>query len=257
MVGCARSEGTTATNAERGPSMADVDEDLTVVAEARVYFNHQSVGFNILHGVERLGKVPVTQAQLEAPAAFGGKGIVHTTLGVNTDPASKIEGFRKALAAMPEPPDVALMKFCYIDFDQRTDPGALFARYKKTLDELAIRFPTTRFMHVTVPLVVAKPTWKRLIKDALGRSDDSYVNARRDAFSELVRQSYPPERVFDLARVESTRGDGSTEGFKRDGKRIPALVAAYSDDGAHLDPMGEDLVAKAFVHKIAAVLRAR
>jgi hypothetical protein len=255
--GCARSEGTTAPNPERGPSMAELDRDLTAVAGARVYFNHQSVGFNILHGVERLGKVPITQAKLDAPAAFGDKGIVHTTLGVNTDPASKIEGFRQALTAMPEPPDVALMKFCYIDFDQRTDSGALFARYKQTLDELARRFPTTRFMHVTVPLVVAKPKWKRVIKDALGRGDDSYANARRDAFSELVRQTYPPERVFDLARVESTRRDGSTEGFERDGRQIPALVAGYSDDGAHLDPAGQDLAARAFVQKIAAVLRAR
>jgi hypothetical protein len=169
--------------------MAELDKDLTTLADARVYFNHQSVGFNILAGVERLGKVPITQAQLATPASFAGKGIVHTTLGANTDPASKIEGFRQALAAMPVPPDVALMKFCYIDFNQRTDPAVLFARYKQTMDELAARFPRTRFMHATVPLVVGKPKWKRLVKDALGRSDDSYTNQRRDAFSELVRQS--------------------------------------------------------------------
>jgi hypothetical protein len=236
--------------------MPDLDKDLSTLAQARVYFNHQSVGFNILSGVERLGKVPITQAQLGEPAALASKGIVHTALGVNMDPASKIEGFRQALTAMAQPPDVALMKFCYVDFDQRTDPGALFARYKQTIDELAARFPRTRFMHVTVPLVVSTPKWKRLVKDVLGRADGSYTNAKREAFSDLVRQTYPADRVFDLARVESTRPDGATEAFERDGRSIRALAPDYSEDGAHLNPSGRLVAARAFVQKIAATLRA-
>jgi hypothetical protein len=235
--------------------MPDLAKDLDALGQARVYFNHQSVGFNILSGVERLGHIPISQAQLGEPAAFAKKGIVHTALGVNTEPLSKIEGFRQALTAMPEPPDVALMKFCYVDFDQSTDAQALFTRYKQTIDELSARMPRTRFMHVTVPLVVSKPRWKRMVKDVLGRNDDSYANAKREAFSELLRKSYPPERVFDLARVESTRPDGSTEGFVREGRRIPALVGDYSDDGAHLGPVGRTLAARAFVQKVAAVLR--
>lgn len=236
--------------------MPELEKDLAALGNARVYFNHQSVGFNILSGVERLGKVPITQAQLGDPATFAKKGIVHTTLGHNTDPVSKIEGFKQALAAMPEPPDVAMMKFCYIDFDRSTDPEALFARYKQTVDELSAKMPKTRFVHVTAPLVIGTPKWKRMIKDVIGKNDNSYINAKRDAYNELVRKSFPPDRIFDLARVESTRPDGTTEGFERDGQRIPALVANYSDDGAHLGPAGRTVVAKAFVQKVAAVLRA-
>jgi hypothetical protein len=207
--------------------------------------------------VERLGKVPVTRAQLGELAGFSGKGIVHTTLGENSKPASKIDGFRQGLAAMPAPPDVALMKLCFVDFDPGTDtdPEALFAQYRQTMDELAARYPNTRFMHMTVPLVVATPAWKRLIKDTLRRNDDSFVNAKREAFSALIRKTYPAERIFDLARVESTRPDGSSEGFERDGHRVPTLVAGYSDDGSHLGPAGQEVVARAFVEKVAAVLR--
>jgi hypothetical protein len=237
-------------------TMAELNKDLAALGQARVYFNHQSVGFNILSGVGDLGEIPITQAELGQPAAFAKRGIVHTALGVNTEPLTKIEGFKQALGAMAEPPDVALMKFCYVDFQQGIDPQALFARYKEAIDELSARMPRTRFMHVTVPLVVAKPKWKRLIKDVLGRNDDSYANAKREAFSELLRRTYPADRVFDLARVESTRPDGSTEAFDRDGRRVPALVSGYSDDGAHLGPIGRTVAARAFVHKVATVLRA-
>jgi hypothetical protein len=256
LLGCSRGDGGGEANLPPGPPMAELDRDLAALSGARVYFNHQSVGFNILSGLERLGKVPITQAHLAEPAGFKNKGVVHTALGENTDPASKIEGFRQALAAMPEPPDVAMMKFCYIDFNDRTDPEALFARYKQTVDDLSTKFPRTRFMHVTVPLVVGNPKWKRMVKDVLGKKEASYTNAKREAFSELMRKTYPAERIFDLAKVESTRPDGGTEAFEREGKRIPVLVSSYSDDGAHLGPAGREVAAKAFVQKVAAVLRA-
>jgi hypothetical protein len=235
------------------PSMIDLEKDFATLRDARVYFNHQSVGGNILSGVERLGQVPVTRT--EDPASASGKGIVHTTLGENGAPATKIAGFKDALGKMAAPPDVAMMKFCYVDFDGGTDPAALFAEYKKTVDELAARYPKTRFMHVTVPLLTRKPGWKMKLKDILGRPDDSFINEKREAFSQLLRTTYPAERVFDLARYESTRPDGTAESFSRGGKRVPALVASYSDDGAHLGPVGQDRVARAFLHQVAAVAR--
>jgi hypothetical protein len=235
--------------------MIDLEKDFATLREAHVYFNHQSVGGNILSGVERLGQVPVKKVEGTDPAAFDAPGIVHTMLGDNGAPATKIAGFKEALARMRTPPEVAMMKFCYVDFDAGTDPAALFAEYRKTMDELAARFPKTRFMHFTVPLLAGKPAWKMKVKDLLGRPDDSFINEKRDAFSQLVRSTYPADRVFDLARYESTRPDGRSESFRRAGKRVPALVAAYSDDGAHLGPLGQDRIAKVFLHQVAAVAR--
>jgi hypothetical protein len=237
------------------PSMIDLEKDFATLRAAHVYFNHQSVGGNILSGVERLGQVPVKKVDGTDPSAFAAPGIVHSTLGDNGAPASKIAGFKEALLKMATPPDVAMMKFCYVDFDGGTDPAVLFAEYRKTLDELAARFPTTRFMHLTVPLLASKPAWKMKVKELLGRPDDLFTNEKREAFSQLVRSTYPAERVFDLARYESTRPDGTSESFRHDGKRVPALVPAYSDDGAHLGPLGQERVARAFLHQVAAVAR--
>src|SRR5689334_102131 len=101
-AGCGRGDTGAASDAQDpGTPMPEIARDLATLAEARVYFNHQSVGFNILHGVERLGKVPITEARLDQPATLAGKGIVHTTIGRNTEPLTKIEGFKKALEAMP------------------------------------------------------------------------------------------------------------------------------------------------------------
>jgi hypothetical protein len=232
----------------------DLQNDLATLAQARVYFNHQSVGFNLLTGIERLGTVPMTAVSLDTPGGFSRRGILHTTLGTNGDPASKVDGFQRALAIMTAPPDVALMKFCFVDFDERTDIERLFARYQRALDELAAKYPLTRFMHATVPLVIRKPAWKLIVKDLLGRYDDFDLNEQREKLSALIRRTYPEDRVFDIAKLEATRPDGSSESFDRSGKRVPALVATYSDDGVHLGSLGQEMLAKAFVRQVAGVL---
>ena len=237
-------------------TMTDPTAELETLRNARVYFNHHSVGWNMLQGLERLGPVPVTEVQLEKPAGFDNKGVVHSTLGMNTDPGSKIEGFKQALGRMSEPPDVAMMKFCFVDFGVATDVPALFARYQQEMKALQTRYPRTRFMHATVPLVIKKPGWKLLVKKVLGKTDDSYLNEQREAFSDLVRKSYPADRVFDLARLQATRPDGSLETFTREGRTVPALYGPYSNDGAHLGPAGADVLARAFASKMAAAVRA-
>src|SRR5256885_3299440 len=85
--------------------------------------------------------------------------------------------------------------------------------------------------------------------------DASSVTETREAFSQLVRSTSPAERVFDLARYEPTRPDGTSESFRHNGTRLPALVPAYSDDGAHLGLLGQDRVARVFLHQVAAVAR--
>ena len=45
--------------------------------------------------------------------------------------------------------------------------------------------------------------------------------------------------IFDLARAESTRPDGSRETFRYEGKDYYSLVPAYSSDGGHLSERGQ------------------
>jgi hypothetical protein len=71
----------------------------------------------------------------------------------------------------------------------------------------------------------------------------------REQFNALVRQTYGgTEAVFDLAKVESTRPDGSAETFNG----VRALVASYSSDDGHLNATGADVVAKALVIYLAS-----
>ena len=48
--------------------------------------------------------------------------------------------------------DVALMKFCYVNFTTSADVNALFARYRDTMGALERDFPNATFIHVTMPL---------------------------------------------------------------------------------------------------------
>jgi len=132
--------------------------------------------------------------------------------------------------------DFAFLKLCYADFwDQcNADPAALFATYKSTMAQLKAAHPAVTFVHFTVPLWTQTDT-----------------NARREQFSNLVRQEYGgKEPVFDIARVESTRPDGSRE---LDQGGVPALVPSYTDDGGHLNATGRDLVARALVAFLASL----
>lgn len=239
------------------PSQSALQSDLATLRHARVYFNHHSVGFNLLDGVRRLDPTLPVRHLSRDDTAKAGPGFIDTNLGTNGDPRSKWVTFAETLARLPEPPTVALTKLCFVDFTPSTDVAALFREYKTQMAELEARYPTTRFVHVTVPLVVKKPKWKVLIKDVLGKPEDADLNERREAFSALVRQHYPAHRVFDLALFEATREDGSLEQFERNGKQLPALAAAYSSDGAHLNQRGQDVLARRLVHSLAAAARSQ
>ena len=121
-----------------------------------------------------------------------------------------------------------------VDFGQSTDVNGVFADYVSKMAALRAAYPNVRFVHFTVPLTT-------------GASSDNVV---REKFSSLVRNTYRNrEPVFDLAQVESTRPDGTTESFSG----VRALVAAYSSDGGHLNAVGQQIVATALAQYLATL----
>ena len=57
--------------------------------------------------------------------------LAHAWVGQNHDPDSKIEAFARAVDSLPAPGvDIALVKFCYVDFSADTDAAAVLARYR-------------------------------------------------------------------------------------------------------------------------------
>ena len=88
------------------------------LAQKRVVFGHQSVGQNILDGVQALA----AQANISLPIVKSrtpeaSNGIFHFFVGQNEDPLSKLKDFAGALeSGAAEGTGIALLKLCYIDF---------------------------------------------------------------------------------------------------------------------------------------------
>jgi hypothetical protein len=224
----------------------------------RIFFGHQSVGKNLLDGLAELGAADGARLRIvetRDPAALVPGVLAHAYIGANGDPLGKLADFEKALdAGMAGSADVALMKFCYVDFTATTDASALFRRYQAVLAGLQRRHPTTRFVHVTVPLTTVQSGKKAMLKKLLGRPLDGVAeNARREEYNALLRSTYRGvEPIFDLALAESTWPDGRAETALLDGKPVPALVPAYTDDGGHLLPAARQRIAQQLAGVLAA-----
>jgi hypothetical protein len=234
------------------PSFRDVSQaEWDRLAGARVWFGHQSVGGNLLDGIRevikndpaaRLNIVETDRAAAMETPAFG-----HARIGRNRDPISKIEAFVHLMdASLGGNVNIAFFKFCYVDIDENTDVGALFARYRDAMARLKGKYPGTLFAHVTVPLRAMQTgpkTWaKHLLSRPVGGEDD---NARRHAFNERLRKEYSGrEPLFDLAALEATAPDGQRVLNARGGLPYYALLSTYTDDGGHLNETGRRRIAE-------------
>jgi hypothetical protein len=236
-----------------------VRRDLEAMAKRRVFFGHQSVGDNILDGMRRLAAaegVPLQIVEVEDASSVPPGALGHARVAHNTRPDLKLESFSRALGSGgPADPDVALVKLCFVDIGPDTDAVGLFARYRAALESLRQRHPRTTFVHVTVPLTVVQGGVKASLKRLLGRPVYGVAeNARREQYNALLREAYGGRQpVFDVAAMESTRPDGGRETFELDGRQVPALVPAYSDDGGHLNGPAAERVARALAALLATL----
>jgi lysophospholipase L1-like esterase len=233
--------------------------DLDSLASRSVFFGHMSVGMNLLAGLDRLAAsqgVTLRVTDVSArPAAAPGT-LSHVFVGHNGDPRAKLAAFQQAFEALPPAePRVALLKFCYVDFGPDTDAAALFADYQARLAALRARAPATTFVHVTAPLTTVQGGAKGLAKRLLGKAPSGLrENQRREEFNERMRAAYRGrEPIFDLARVEATAPDGTLRTVEVDGRQVPVLVEAYTDDGGHLDGAGQVRAARELLAVLAAL----
>ena len=120
------------------------------------------------------------------------------------------------------------------DVTSGSDADALFHQYRATMAALEREFAKVRFVHVTTPLTT-EPGLKAAIKKLLGRASSSRAdNAARERLNRLMRQEYGPDRLFDLAAVESTAPDGTRVSGRFGGQEYFALYGGYAADDGHL-----------------------
>ena len=219
------------------------------LAGRRIYFAHQSVGGNILEGIERLRVAHATPGfrvvEARDPSTVDGPALVHFLAGRNADPASKNADFLAMLDARPAPDSgVALLKYCYLDMRADGDPATVFSEYKATVAAARARHPDLTIVHVTMPLTTVEGSGKALLKRLTGRMTSRDLARKRQQYNVLLRREYGGrEPIFDIAALESTRPDGARVAFRQGGETIYTLAPDYTDDGGHLNATGQQLVA--------------
>jgi hypothetical protein len=178
-------------------------------ASAVAYFNHMSVGRNILDNVGYWGNIGVRRSEGTQP------GINHTSYGSNRAYATKLAAFERTVRAGHE---IAFQKFCYVDFPSGDSGSEVFNAYRATMERLQARYPGTVFVWWTAPVQTTQ-------------------NARRAEFNRLVRAHVRTHGgiLFDVADIESDGGRCGTD----------IMCGAYTSDGGHLNTTGGRRVAGA------------
>lgn len=244
------------------PVQPPTKSDFERIGQARVFFSHHSVGGNLLDGMAQLSaanggsfkRVPLDEAKgVEGPAWVEGVG------GRNGDPQAKIDFFAETIRSRPHlRPKLAFMKFCYVDFNPATNVDELFTHYQKTLEALKAEHPAITFAHVTAPLMARPADLKSRVQRLVGRpvwEDDA--NVKREQFNQRLLRTFSSDPIFDLARAESTREDGTRTTFAAAGAEIPSLDPAYTEDGGHLNERGRRVIGGQMITFTASALALR
>ena len=250
--------GSAANNTCAGNIDSNLNAELEKISQLKIFFGHQSVGVNLLDGVSQLATqsgVPIRITEVKAansvePAMFG-----HAFVAKNGFPLQKLENFNQTIGLAPSGLDIALVKFCYIDFSENTDVKTLFNHYRTTIEDLQARNPTTVFVHITAPLTIVQGGIKGKLKRLLGRAPYGVIeNIRREEYNSLLRKAYQnSEPIFDLARIESTAPDGTLVAVEWQNLTVPAMSPIYTDDGEHLNADGKLIAARELISILASI----
>ncbi len=234
-------------------------DELGDFANTTVLFGHQSVGVNVLDGIEALygtAGMPSPQAVQLSPgaAAPAHPGIDHAFVGVNGDPSGKLRDFELLVGGAGAGVEIALVKFCYVDITASTDVRALFDEYVATMDALEQRHPDITFLYATAPLTTDR-SWRANVKALVGIDDQRGPadNVARQQYNELVRERYEGTgRLFDIAAVQAS-SDAGPMSRTHDGEEYFVLNAAMSSDAGHFNETGSRAAASELIRVVTAL----
>ena len=234
------------TNKVTFPTIKEVPaEAWQKLAQKKIYFGHQSVGYNIMDGVrDIMNKYPQTKLNVVEtlkPEDFKNPLFAHSPIGQNFDLNAKSSDFMALMdKGVGNAVDVSFFKYCFVDITNETNVEKLFDEYKTRMSMVKDKYPKVIFVHITVPLTTKQHGLKGFIKKIMGRPIGGYEdNINRHLFNERIRKEYAgKEPVFDLAAIEATYPDGSAAIFESNGKTYPRFVSEYTDDGGHLNEHG-------------------
>ncbi|MCU0822232.1 MAG: hypothetical protein MUC95_07150 [Spirochaetes bacterium] len=229
-------------------------EKLERLSSKKIFFGHQSIGFEIIDGIEIIQRInPDLKFKIiesNNPADFSKYNFLHSRVGMNCNPKSKIDAFTRYINnGIGNTADFAFFKLCFVDVDDNTDIADVFNYYKNSMEKLKIKYPKTKFIHFTMPLVSEKLPFLTGIKNIIKHFMNRYIvssklNNKRNQYNELLRNEYKNTgELFDLAMYESVKEEnihGQTP--RTDGNE--AMCYEYTYDGGHLNEKGRVMIAQ-------------
>ncbi len=217
------------------------------LANKKIYFGHQSVGYNIIDGIKdimvEMPDIKLNIVETRKPNDFNQGIFAHSPVGANCKPLSKVDDFKKIMdSGVGAKVDIAFFKFCYVDVVGNTDINQVFDYYVKIMQELQVKYPKVRFVHMSVPLNSTPTDIKAKIKRMLGKSTwTDEDNIKRNEFNQKLVEKLG-DKVFNLAKYEATKLDCSTDGFNVGNKKYLSMVPEYTEDGGHLNKIGREAI---------------
>ena len=235
--------------------ISEVPESIWLkLANKKIYFGHQSVGQDLLQGINELMDAnPVIKLSIlktKSASDFGKPVFAHSYIGENEKPESKNREFSSIFGTeLKDKVDIAFFKYCFVDINKNTDLNKLFEDYKRTITNVKNNNSNLIVLHLTVPLTTIQSGIKAWVKGLIGREvgrvDD---NVARNKFNQMIINEYAgTDYIFDLARFESTKQDATREQFKVNGAKYYSMVPLYTYDGGHLNDVGKKYVAEQFL----------
>lgn len=224
------------TQSVAGYSQATMD----AVAGTSFYFEHASVGGNMVAGLDALHSSNssfyrlTTSSTSSTPPASITAGTLYDYDRGNPGWQAKVDGFATDIAGgWGGQTTFAMTKFCYID------PDANWTAYRDSMLGLEAAHPGTNFVYMTIPLTV----------------DVGGDNIARGNFNNALRTwaAANDKIVFDLADIEAHSADGTLQTFVSAGTVYERLADDWSADGGHLNTAGQLQVAKGFYALAAEV----
>jgi hypothetical protein len=219
-------------------SLAELDAARQVVA----YFNHASIGANILDGMRDLQSLNAARYSINIQSSSGtGVGINEYQAGSNGRPITKIDGFA---SNVKDGHDAAFIKFCTGDVpcvNGDTSMETMWARYRDMMVAQQAAHPDTELVWWTIPIIAR---------------DHGLVHCNEQItwFNRWVRR-YVDENnlmLFDIAAIESHDPNGNPiitpQGYE-------AAWPGYTYDGEHLNETGRQRVANAVWYLLVEIAR--
>lgn len=230
------------------------------LAKKKIYFGHQSVGYNIIDGIQivmnEFSEINLNIIETRDISAINGSVFSHSKVGRNEDPFSKTDDFVKVMeSGVGGKADIAFHKYCYIDVNANTDVEKVFSNYQERINYLKLKYPETKFVHISMPLTTVQTGLKAWIKKNIGKPVGGIdANIKRNMFNKLLVMSYQgKDPVFDLAMAEATQPDGQMVTFTKEGEEYLTMYKGYSDDGGHLNRLGQKVIAEQLLLFLADV----